>query len=247
MPHWGSSVTTLTFGSRSSILSSAERAAVAIARSMQGWGSGAALLALDEPTATLPRTQVDRLFELVRLVRAMGTSVLYVTHHLDEVFAVSDRVTVLRDGRRIVTCDTTDLDHDELVTHMLGEPKAPVVTHRKAPQEPILRTHGVSGSKIRDLDLTVHAGEVVGVAGITGSGREELPYLLFGGRPRKGDVFIDDTLLPKERPDLSVAMGVGLVPSDRHGDGLIMTMSVLENLTLPNLRPYWRKIFAREG
>jgi len=227
-------------------LRASERTGIAIARSLLGWEEQASLLVLDEPTASLPKPEVEALFDVVRRVRSMGVSVIYISHHLDEVFAVADRVTVLRDGEKVATRPVDGMTHDELVELMVG-----AVVERagaKRPLEdrvPALSLEGVSGKVLESLDLTVHRGEIVGIAGITGSGRDEVAPIIFGGRERRGRITVDGKVLPPERPDLSVSAGVGLVPADRHGEGVILDMSVLENLTISNLRPYWQRFLYR--
>lgn len=227
-------------------LRTSERTAIAIARSLLDWEDRASILVLDEPTASLPKPEVEKLFDVVRRVRSMGVSVIYISHHLDEVFAVADRVTVLRDGVNVATRDVAGLTHDELVELMVGR----VVERtgsRAAPVDvaPVLQLRGLSGKVLDGLDLTVGRGEIVGIAGITGSGRDEVTPMIFGGRERRGEVTVNGKPVPPLRPDVSVAMGLGLVPADRHGEGVILDMTVLENLTISDLRPYWQRFVYR--
>ncbi|HEU5152896.1 MAG TPA: sugar ABC transporter ATP-binding protein [Iamia sp.] len=229
-------------------LGAAERTGIAIARCLRDWEESVSLLVLDEPTASLPKPEVERLFEVVRRVRSMGVSVIYVSHHLDEVFAVADRVSVLRDGRRVATEAVTDLDHDELVELMVGAVDMGTPTPPSDGRGPVrLAVTGLRGRVVEGLDLTVRQGEIVGVAGITGSGREEVASLIFGGTDRHGEVVVDDRTVPPDRPDLSVGAGLGFVPPDRHGEGVVLDLSVLENLTLADLRPYWQKLVFRSS
>jgi ribose transport system ATP-binding protein len=218
-----------------------ERTAVAIARALRGI-DGVSLLVLDEPTAAMPRPDVERLFEIVRRVRQRGVGVLYVSHHLDEVFTIADRVTVLRDGRNFGTDDVGAITPRSLVERMTGgwADEAPPSTGVDR-GEPVLCIRGLAGRELRSLDLVVHAGEVVGVAGINGSGREEVCGLVFGGRPRRGTVTVSGAALAPMSPDESVALGVGFVPADRHRDGLVLSFSVRENLTLSCLGEFRRR------
>jgi len=227
-------------------LRASERTGIAIARALLDWEDHASVLVLDEPTASLPKPEVEALFDVVRRVRSMGVSVIYISHHLDEVFAVADRVSILRDGVKVGTRPVAGLTHDELVELMVGTVVERTAT-RRAPSErvPALSLEGVSGKVLHGFDLTVHRGEIVGVAGITGSGRDEVAPLVFGGRERTGRVTVSGKVLPPERPDLAVSLGVGLVPADRHGEGVILDMSILENLTISDLRPYWQRFVYR--
>ena len=216
-----------------------ERTAIAIARALQGLDGHVSLLVLDEPTATMPQPETERLFQIVRRVRNRGIGVLYVSHHLDEVFAIADRVTVLRDGRKVATLPVAGLSKRTLVELMTGgvvDDATPTATRSDA--EPVLQVTGLGGREVEAVDLTVHRGEVVGVAGITGSGREEVCPLIFGGQRRRGEVRIGDTVLDAMRPDRAVALGVGFVPADRHRDGLVLLLNVRENLTLTDLRRF---------
>jgi ribose transport system ATP-binding protein len=223
-----------------------ERTAVAIARALQGIEGGTCLLVLDEPTATMPLPEVERLFTIIDRVKRRGIAVLYVSHHLQEVFAIADRVTVLRDGRNVGTRVTRDLSQRALVELMTGGLVDAASTGAHDPSgDEVMKITSLSGRELRHLDLTLHRGEVVGAAGLTGSGREELCALIFGGRPRTGDITVNDEPLEAMRPDRAVELGVGLVPADRHAEGLMLTMNVRENLTLTDLGLFWRRLRLR--
>jgi ribose transport system ATP-binding protein len=222
-------------------LSAFERTALAIVRAVQHWESEVSLLVLDEPTAALPKPEVDKLFALIRRVAAAGLGVLLVSHRLDEVFTVADRVTVLRDGRVAGTREVAELDHAELITLMTGGIVEQVSRSQVPPDSKVLLSlTGVAGRVLHELDLEVRVGEIVGVAGLDGSGREELCGLVFGARRRRGSVAVNGTTVPPDRPDLSIAHGIALVPADRREDGLVMSDTLRENLTLANLAPFWR-------
>jgi ribose transport system ATP-binding protein len=220
-----------------------EKTAVAIARALRGVGQRkVSLLVLDEPTATMPQPEVERLFTIIRRVKNRGVGVLYVSHHLEEVFAIADRVTVLRDGRSVGTRSTAELKSRELVELMTGGlvDDAPTTTSG-AQGEEIMRITSLEGRELHEFCLSLHRGEVVGVAGITGSGREEVCPLIFGGTPRTGEVTVGGRVLEAMCPDRAVDLGVGLVPADRHRDGLVLTFSVGDNLTLTDLGAFWRR------
>ena len=217
-------------------LAAAERTGVAIARALYHWEE-AKLLVADEPTASLPRNEVRVLFEAIARVRARGLAVLYVSHRLDEIFDIADRVTVLRDGAKVGTFPTSEIDQDQLISLMLGgeQMKARQQTSVSV-GEVLLEARGLCGSVADNVDLVAHAGEVLGIAGLTGSSREELLPLLFGMLPRNGTVAVGGRLIPAERPAAAIGAGMALVPANRHAEGSITSLTVTENLTLTDLK-----------
>lgn len=219
-------------------LSAAQRSMLAIVRAIHRGGADSGLLVLDEPTASLPDSEVRQLFELVRHLKSLGGSVLYVTHRLSEVFEISDRVSVLRDGRRIATRETKTLDHDELVELIIGRPlEALHIAPAEVAEESVLTAQGITGGAVRDVDLQVKPGEIVGVTGLVGSGYDQLLGLIFGARTRdNGRVVVSGREVPAGRPNASIARGVAFVPADRKAEGAIATWTVRENLTLPRIR-----------
>jgi ABC-type sugar transport system ATPase subunit len=221
-----------------------ERTVVAIAAALQGW-DGEGVLVLDEPTAVLPHDEVQRLFDVVTQVRKRGTSVLYVSHRMDEIFTLADRVTVLRGGRRVGTYDIDGLDSRALATLMVGNDvdpdfRADVVA--RTDTAVTLEARDVRGKWLRGVDLEARAGEILGIAGLAGAGTLELPYVLAGqGGPLAGG----EVRLPRrsdEWHDVRNAgrLGIPLVPSDRQTEGVIAEFSVGENLSLSSLRSLGR-------
>jgi ribose transport system ATP-binding protein len=225
-------------------LTPAERTIVAIARALDGWERADGLLILDEPTAALHSDEVGRLFTAVRRAAARGAGVIFVSHRLDEVMDLADRVLVLRDGRVVADTPVRGLDHEQLVRLIVGEALEEAAPRgRSDAGEPALRVRGLRGGTVRDLSLDMRAGEVVGVSGILGSGREHVAALLFGALPREaGAVGVAGVALPPSDPRAAIAAGVAYVPADRHADGAVMTMRVRENVTLPNLRRLRRRL-----
>jgi ribose transport system ATP-binding protein len=224
-------------------LAPAERAIVAMARATQGSLDDTALLVLDEPTAALPAPEVDKLLAAIRRFAAGGGGVLYVSHRLDELFAVAHRVTVLRNGRRVTTEPVASLDHASLVSHMLGEGVRASQGPAPAPaaDEPCLRVEGLRGGRVRDVSFSIGPGEVLGVAGIVGSGREHIASLLFGAvKPAAGTIAVDGKPLEPGSPRHSLARGMAFVPADRARDGLVMSHAVRENMLLPRLNRFTR-------
>jgi ribose transport system ATP-binding protein len=227
-------------------LSQVDRALVAILRALEQLRSvPRGLLVLDEPTAYLPRPGVDRLFSAVRDVSARGHAVLFVTHKLEEVLGLADRVTVLRDGQRTAQSATAGLTEQQLVEWILGH-EADV--GRQLSHDPtgptLLAVDGLTGRGIEDLSLNVAAGEVVGVTGLLGSGADELPYMLFGAKRAAGG---HATIAGKRldlatlRPVAAIEAGLALMPANRARDGGVAGASLLENLTLPTLGRYWTR------
>jgi ribose transport system ATP-binding protein len=224
-----------------------DRALVAIARGLEQVrerGAGG-LLVLDEPTAYLPRDATERLFAAVRDVAAAGVGVLFVTHRLEEVRAVTDTVSVLRDGTMVTTQPTKSLSHDELIEQILGfsldrlYPEA-----HESHGERVLSVHGLDGEIVRDFSVDVGRGEIVGVTGLVGMGQEELPYLMFGAeRARSGELEIHGRTYDMAglTPRAAIEAGLALSPGNRRRDGGVGEASVTENLTLPSLGAYFRR------
>lgn len=219
-------------------LTISERTAVAVARALSPHRTEPTMLVLDEPTANLPAAEAARLFALVRVVSEAGIAVLFVSHHLDEVFGLADTVSVLRDGRLVATRQVAELTEPELVELVIGrplqvhEPMSAALSRSPA----VLSARDLSGVVIAGIDLDLHSGEVLGVAGITGSGREELAGLLFGGAPRSGTVSVGGQPLPAMRPDRSIALGMGLVPAERHANAAFLEATLRENVTMVDLK-----------
>jgi ribose transport system ATP-binding protein len=229
-------------------LSAAQQAGLAIARATYDWEE-ACLLVVDEPTAALPRAETEGLFQAIDRARAKGLGILYVSHRLEEVFRIADRVTVLRDGKRVGTYPVGELDKDKLIGLMLGGEQLAAHATRRTDhqQEGLLVARGLQGAVIHDLNLEVAGGEVLGIAGLTGSGREEILRLLFGAQPRGGEVLIDGEVLPPDNPRAAMRQRISMVPADRHGDGCIEPLSVRFNATLTDLRRNTNKFGALRG
>ncbi len=218
------------------------RTAIAIARALVGWEDGASLLILDEPTATLPGEDVERLFEVVHRLKGQGVSILYVSHHLDEVFELADRVTILRDGERVATLPVDELDHGRLVELIVGHRiDAAPSTDAVVGGTPLVSIRGLRGGTVHGIDLDIFHGEIVGVAGVTGSGREHVLGLIAGQAPRAvGDVVLDGTPIANYRPRQAIDAGVAFVPAERAQRGTVAPMNVRENLTITDLSRHVR-------
>lgn len=211
------------------------RQIIAIARAVALSGK---VLILDEPTASLDAREVQMVFEVVRGLRDRGLGIVFVSHFLDQVFDLTDRVTVLRNGRRITTKHTADLDRFGLIEHMLGralEAEVHDPARHDTPARPAMlhfRSFGRRGV-IEPFDLTVGQGEVVGLAGLLGSGRTESAELMFGARPAQtGEARDAMGPLNLSSPRAAIAAGFGFAPEDRKTDGIVGDLSIRENIIL---------------
>ena len=231
-------------GATLSRLSSVERALVAIVRAVEemgddNMGDGRGVLVLDEPTPFLPRRDVDRLFALVRQVAAGGAAVVFVSHDIDEVMEITDRVTVLRDGVVAGTLETATSSRDEVVRMIVGR-TLETAQPRPAPAQATaaVTLRGLHGGQVMDLSLDLRPGEVVGLTGLLGSGYEQVPYLLYGATPAGGgELTVRGRILTLSRLTPAAAMGAGLVliPGDRAVAGGVSSLPVVDNVTLPAL------------
>jgi ABC-type sugar transport system ATPase subunit len=201
---------------------------------------GAQVLAMDEPTAVLSEHEKEHLLSLIQRLSAGGTTVILVSHFLEEVLAVAHRITVLRDGNLVLTDDAANLDPGSLVRHMVGR-DIDVLYPEPAPVPPdapvVLQAAGLSRGPVRDVGLQVRAGEILGIGGLVGSGRSETLRLLFGAdRPARGEVTVAGAGFGRPTPRRAMATGMALVPESRKEQGLIMRRSLRENIAAATLR-----------
>lgn len=206
----------------------------------------ARILIMDEPTASLSEADVQRLFAIVRKLRERGVGIIYISHRMEEVFTLADRVTVLRDGQYVATKPVSETDHDDLIAMMVGRtidqmfPKlgaevgAPVLEVRNLVRRPL--TRGVS--------FTLRAGEIVGLAGLVGSGRSEVAQVIFGINPAEsGEILIDGRPVRIRQPGQAMDLGIAYVPEDRGVQGLVRQMNVRENASMAMLRELSNGLF----
>ena len=221
---------------------------VAIARALQDQDeSGASVLILDEPTAALPVGEVERLFSALRGYAAAGQSILFVSHRLPEVLDLCGSVTVLRDGVNVASTRTAGLDEHDLAEMVVGRRLA-AVSHQRDGQrgEPLLTVQGLSTGPLSQLDLSVRAGEVLGVAGLLGSGRTTLLRTLFGDvRHTEGSISLAGRPMRLRSPADAIEQGVALVPEDRAGDALFASLDLDANLSATVVDRYWRAGYLR--
>jgi ribose transport system ATP-binding protein len=223
---------------RVSNLSVAQQQMVEIAKALS---LNARVLIMDEPSATLGTRELDNLFEVISALKKQNVAVIYISHRLEEIFKIADRVTVLRDGKLVDTCLLEDVDRTSLVRMMIGsstfnEQFPPRI--KKEPGEEVLRIENLSAPPLlHDINLTVRAGEIVGLAGLIGSGRTELAQVIFGVRDYKtGSIYYKGKKVDYIVPRSAIERGMGLLPEDRKEEGLIMQLSVLKNCALASMR-----------
>ena len=227
-------------------LSATSRKLVEIAR---GLVFRADVLILDEPSAALPEDEIVRLFQVIRRLRGVGVSVIYISHRVAEVFEISDRVTVLRDGHKIATRPTAELTHNELIKMMVGRevdslfPKEDV-----ALGESVLEVKGLTRQRaFTDISFGLRRGEILGLAGLIGAGRSEVAQAIAGMFPAdSGTVRVDGRVQRIRKVQDAIERGIAYVPEDRQHQGLVLGMSVTDNMTLPMLRALSRGLFLRK-
>jgi ABC-type sugar transport system ATPase subunit len=193
---------------------------------------------MDEPTATLAEREIEDLFGVIMALTDEGIAILYISHRLDEIFRIADRVTVMRDGRIVDTLPVSELDEDKLVRLMVGReisnlyPKPEVEIG-----DVLLRATGVSrGDKLKSCSFEVRAGEILGFAGLVGAGRTELARAVFGAdRVDGGSVELEGSALKIKKPQDAIEAGVGYLTEDRKGEGLALQLGMDQNITLANL------------
>lgn len=213
-------------------LSPAQQQLVEVAKALS---LDAKLVIFDEPTASLSPTEADRLFGVVRSLRGKDVSVVYISHRLDEVFALADRITVLKDGAGQGTFAAGELTHNTLVAKMVGRD---VALHQRRTDPPsvtapaVLEVRGLTDDRVRDVSFVIRAGEVVALAGLVGAGRTELALAIFGARPGyAGEVLVGGRRVNPRSPAGAIAAGIGYLPEDRKDGGLFIGMTIADNVT----------------
>jgi ABC-type sugar transport system ATPase subunit len=212
-------------------LSPAQRHVVEIARALK---PGVKVIAFDEPTSSLTAEETERLFNLIRRLRDRGLGVVYVTHRLPEVMAISDRIAILRDGRLVAVRDTPTTTPDEVVRMMVGRDLSYGFTRTETTREEVvLEVRSLSSRWHRDISFKIRAGEIVGFAGLVGAGRTELAKVIFGAfHRRSGEVRILGQPVNIKSPSDAIRANIGFAPEDRKGEGLILVRSVIENASM---------------
>jgi ribose transport system ATP-binding protein len=219
-------------------LSVAQQQVVEIARALQ---RKSRLLVLDEPSAVLGKQNMDMLYGVIRRLKAQGIAVVYISHRLEEIFQIADRVTVLKDGALVGSRPVRAVTTDDLVHMMIGRQLSSVypVSQREV-GEPVLRVEGLSkADAFQDVTFEVCSGEIVGIAGLVGSGRTELARVIFGADPAdSGHIHLRGRLVAFRSPREALRAGIGLLPEDRKAHGLFLNRPVRENITISSLDRY---------
>jgi len=191
----------------------------------------------DETTAPLTPKETEELFAIMRRLRDRGCALMMVTHHLSEVFAVSDRITVLRDGHKVGERITTETSEQEIVGMMVGRELGSESFTPASHGEEVLVVQGLSGPGFRDVSFNIRAGEILGIGGLVGSGRTEIARVLFGiAQKTSGTIRLNGEEIAPKSPKAAIALGIALVPEDRRHDGLILSHAIEFNATLPILK-----------
>jgi ribose transport system ATP-binding protein len=231
-------------------LTAAQRTGIAVARALEDWSESVNVLVLDEPTASLPAAEVHKLFDVVKRVKENGVAIVYVSHRFTEVFEIADRITVLRDARRVATREASELDENGLIEltigRALGAMEAAHSIEHQAGSEAVLSLRGLAGVALEHLDLDVHKGEIVGIAGVTGSGREEVAELVCGAPNRQGEVVLEGEALPRGRTDVCFRRQMAFVPADRLSKAALTEMCLRENITISGLKPFYDTVGLRK-
>lgn len=222
-----------------------ERQLVAVARALK---RGLRVLVLDEVTASLSEPEVRILHDVIRTLRDRGVTIIYISHRLEEIFRLADRVTVLRDGKRVATLPVEGLTQKEVARHIVGtavdhlfERKTKTATRQS--REPKLAVRGLGDGRLRNVSFELYPGEILGVSGLGGSGRTRLLHVLFGVRPfMEGEILIDGKPQAFRNAADALGAGVALVTEDRQQDGYVSTLQIWQNVTLP-----WSRRFTRWG
>jgi rhamnose transport system ATP-binding protein len=217
-------------------LSVAEQQLVEIAKALS---LQARILVLDEPTAALSSHEVDELFAIVRQLRERGVAILFVSHRLEEIFSIADRLTVLRDGAHIITAPISQMNTEEIIKHMVGRELSNLFPKAEAEiGEVVLEVRHLTRLGVfADVSFQLRRGEILGFAGLVGAGRTEVAQVLFGiERAESGEVWLKGQKVNIRSPQQAMDMGIAYVPEDRHQQGLVMNFSIASNITLPILR-----------
>lgn len=222
-------------------LSVAKQQMVAIASAV---AQDAKMIIMDEPTSALSKTEVETLFEIIEKLKAKNIAIMFVSHKMDELFRISDRFTVFRDGQYVSTCNKADIDRDKLIALMVGrEVKIKNYANLSEKGEAILEVMNLSKrGNFKDINFTLHKGEVLGITGLVGAGRSEMVQTLFGIQmPDSGSIKIEGKPITIHNPWEALEAGIAYVPENRQTQGLVLDKSIEQNMTLPLLKKYTNK------
>jgi len=197
----------------------------------------ASVFVLDEPTSALTRDEVKKLFRTLEKLKEVGVSIIYISHRLNEIFEVADRVTVMKDGRKVATDDVRKLDKNRVISLMTGGKLADInrngIFHKRGEKVLSVNNLGRKGV-VEDVSFDLYAGEILGIAGLVGARRTDIFRMIFGADSRdSGEIYIDGSLVSIRSPREAIKHGLAMIPEDRRGQGLVQNMSLAKNVTLP--------------
>ena len=214
------------------------------------------IIVMDEPTASLSQHETETLIRLIRELKARNIGIVYISHRLDEIFEIADRVTILRDGVSVDSLTIDVVTRDILVRKMVDRELSDLYGdhHSHATDKVALSARHLTlkrpdphGARVRDISFELHQGEILGFFGLIGSGRTEIMEMIFGLREHSGEVHVGGRYVPIRNPETAIRLGIGFVTEDRKGQGLVLGMSVRENFSLTHLEDYSRLSFIHAG
>ena len=207
---------------------------IEIAKAVQ---QNAQVLIMDEPSAPLTNNEVDAMFEVVNLLRNKGVSIIYISHRLEEIFYLSDRIEVIRDGEYVDTLITRNATEDQLIQMMVGREMTTKYPERKPcvdESKVVLELKNVYGNGDKNMSLKIHAGEVLGLGGLVGAGRTELAQVIFGAKPKEsGQIFLNGKEINPKSPREAIDLGIAMLPEDRKRHGALLGVSIKNNINMP--------------
>ena len=206
------------------------------------------VLILDEPTASLTNAETDILFTLIRKLKEKGTSIIYISHRLSEVFALGDRVVIMRDGHKISTHRVADITEQELIQGMIGRELTKTFPTRDFEVgEVVFKVENLTNAKVSDVSFELHRGEVLGLGGLVGAGRTEIVRTIFGADPKyDGKIYLNGEEINPKNPRQAVQMGISMVPEDRKAHGVILDLPIMNNICLSIYNKISRGFFVQE-
>lgn len=216
-------------------LSVAQRQMVEIAKALS---LEAKIIIMDEPTSALGPEEVEKLFEIIRQLKEQGIAIIFISHRLEEVFKIADRITILRDGKLVGVMSKDEATFDKVIYLMVNRPLGDMFKKEEVSKgKLILEVKNLRSAIIKDVSFSLYEGEILGIAGLVGSGRTELVRLIFGADPKiSGEIYLNGEKVEIKSPEDAVKHGIGLVPEDRQNQGLILKMSVRENIGVTIIR-----------